>query len=190
MSHDLNKDEHMRREVIMHSPVIAIVGRSDDHYYTSYQVGEYLIQEGFTVYNVNPNAPLNIPASPEMPLIVASRIPNVYSVYCTSHYPLTDEYVKSDILATVAKVVKEAGFPPVGGSPEFVGFNSHQPFELTVSTDAIKGGFYDRLNGLQGKRRTWYTGATWQTHGSSPIWNFTEYNILPSLLDELDVVAD
>jgi predicted CoA-binding protein len=54
MAHDLNKDEHMRREVIMHSPVIAIVGRSNDHYYSSYQVGEYLIQEGFTVYNVNP----------------------------------------------------------------------------------------------------------------------------------------
>ncbi len=55
MAHDLNKDEHARRETIIHSPVIAIVGRSDDHYYTSYQVGEYLIKEGFTVYNVNPN---------------------------------------------------------------------------------------------------------------------------------------
>ncbi len=55
MAHDLNKDEHIRRETIIHSPVIAIVGRSDDHYYTSYQVGEYLIKEGFTVYNVNPN---------------------------------------------------------------------------------------------------------------------------------------
>lgn len=55
MAHDLNKDEHIRRETIIHSPVIAIVGRSDDHYYTSYQVGEYLIKEGYTVYNVNPN---------------------------------------------------------------------------------------------------------------------------------------
>ncbi len=55
MGHDLNKDEHIRRETIIHSPVIAIVGRSDDHYYTSYQVGEYLIKEGYTVYNVNPN---------------------------------------------------------------------------------------------------------------------------------------
>ncbi len=55
MAHDLNKDEHARREVIIHSPVIAIVGRSNDHYYTSYQVGEYLIKEGFTIYNVNPN---------------------------------------------------------------------------------------------------------------------------------------
>jgi predicted CoA-binding protein len=51
---DLNADEHARREVLVNSPVIAIVGRSNDHYYSSFQVGEYLILEGYTVYNVNP----------------------------------------------------------------------------------------------------------------------------------------
>src|SRR5664279_3851940 len=51
---DLNEDENARTEVIIHSPVIAIVGRSNDHYYSSYQVGEYLEQHGYTVYNVNP----------------------------------------------------------------------------------------------------------------------------------------
>jgi predicted CoA-binding protein len=40
---------------MLHSPVIAIVGRSNDHYYSSYDVGEYLINHGFVVYNVNPN---------------------------------------------------------------------------------------------------------------------------------------
>lgn len=52
---DLNRDKQARNDVILHSPVIAIVGRSNDHYYSSYQVGEYLQQHGFTVYNVNPN---------------------------------------------------------------------------------------------------------------------------------------
>src|SRR5215468_10427381 len=52
---DLNLDETARLEVIIHSPVIAIVGRSNDHYYSSYQVGEYLKEHGYTVYNVNPN---------------------------------------------------------------------------------------------------------------------------------------
>jgi predicted CoA-binding protein len=51
---DLNQDIEARRDVMLHSPVIAIVGRSNDHYYTSYDVGEYLIKQGFTVYNVNP----------------------------------------------------------------------------------------------------------------------------------------
>ena len=51
---DLNADEAARRDVLVNSPVVAIVGRSNDHYYSSYQVGEYLILEGYTVYNVNP----------------------------------------------------------------------------------------------------------------------------------------
>jgi uncharacterized protein len=54
MAFDLNQDEQARRDILIHSPVIAIVGRSNDHYYTSYDVGEYLIRNGFTVYNVNP----------------------------------------------------------------------------------------------------------------------------------------
>ena len=54
MAHDLNQNEEARREILINSPVIAIVGRSNDHYYTSYDVGEYLIEQGYTVYNVNP----------------------------------------------------------------------------------------------------------------------------------------
>jgi predicted CoA-binding protein len=52
---DLNNNEEARREVLTHSPVIAIVGRSNDHYYSSYQVGEYLEKQGYRVYSVNPN---------------------------------------------------------------------------------------------------------------------------------------
>jgi len=55
MASDLNDDENARREVILHSTTVAIVGRSNDHYYSSYQVGEYLQQHGYTVYSVNPN---------------------------------------------------------------------------------------------------------------------------------------
>lgn len=55
MGKDLNQDVEARRETLLHSPTFAIVGRSNDHYYTSYEVGEYLIDQGFTVYNVNPN---------------------------------------------------------------------------------------------------------------------------------------
>lgn len=55
MGKDLNHDEQARRDLLSSSPTIAIVGRSNDHYYTSYEVGEYLIEQGFTVYNVNPN---------------------------------------------------------------------------------------------------------------------------------------
>jgi predicted CoA-binding protein len=53
--HDLNENEAARREVLINSPVIAIVGRSNDHYYSSYDVGVYLQQQGYIVYSVNPN---------------------------------------------------------------------------------------------------------------------------------------
>lgn len=51
---DLNENEVARRDVLVNSPVIAIVGRSNDPYYASYDVGEYLIDQGYRIYNVNP----------------------------------------------------------------------------------------------------------------------------------------
>jgi predicted CoA-binding protein len=54
MGTNLNLDEAARRDVLIHSPVIAIVGMSNDHYYSSYEVGEYLMRVGYTVYPVNP----------------------------------------------------------------------------------------------------------------------------------------
>src|SRR5215216_2881908 len=51
---NLNLNEDARRHVLINSPVVAVVGMSDDHYYTSYDVGEYLKKEGYTMYPVNP----------------------------------------------------------------------------------------------------------------------------------------
>jgi predicted CoA-binding protein len=54
MAENLNENEQARREVLERSKVIAIVGQSDDHYYSSYAVREYLILQGYTIYAVNP----------------------------------------------------------------------------------------------------------------------------------------
>ncbi|MBI5667841.1 MAG: CoA-binding protein [Chloroflexi bacterium] len=54
MGINLNENEEARREILVNSPVIAVVGMSNDHYYTSYDVGEYLKRVGYTVYPVNP----------------------------------------------------------------------------------------------------------------------------------------
>jgi len=54
MGVNLNVDTHARREVLTHSPVIAVVGMSDDPMITSYQIGKYLKEQGYTVYPVNP----------------------------------------------------------------------------------------------------------------------------------------
>ena len=51
---DLNVTDEMLRDILEHSRVIAMVGESNDHYYSSYQVAQYLKQMGYKVYPVNP----------------------------------------------------------------------------------------------------------------------------------------
>lgn len=55
MGTNLNRDEQAKRDVLVNSTVVAVVGMSNDHYYSSYDVGEYLMRVGYTVYPVNPN---------------------------------------------------------------------------------------------------------------------------------------
>jgi len=52
---DFNDSNEELREILGQARVIAIVGESNDHYYTSYQVAQYLKKMGYTVYPVNPN---------------------------------------------------------------------------------------------------------------------------------------
>jgi predicted CoA-binding protein len=42
------------RQILEEARVIAVVGESNDHYYTSYQVAQYLKSMGYKVYPVNP----------------------------------------------------------------------------------------------------------------------------------------
>jgi uncharacterized protein len=51
---DLNVSDAELRRILEEAQVIAIVGESNDHYYTSYQVAQYLKEMGYTVYPVNP----------------------------------------------------------------------------------------------------------------------------------------
>ena len=46
-------DPHLRA-ILESAKVIAVVGESNDHYYTSYQVAQYLKEQGYKVYPVNP----------------------------------------------------------------------------------------------------------------------------------------
>jgi len=52
---DFNDSDEELQEILEGSRVIAMVGESNDHYYTSYQVAQYLKEMGYTVYPVNPN---------------------------------------------------------------------------------------------------------------------------------------
>lgn len=54
MATNLNLDSDARRDVLVNSTVIAVVGMTDDPMIASYEVGTYLMEVGYTVYPVNP----------------------------------------------------------------------------------------------------------------------------------------
>lgn len=51
---DFNDSDDDMRAILTESKIIAMVGESNDHYYSSYQVAQYLKQMGYKVYPVNP----------------------------------------------------------------------------------------------------------------------------------------
>jgi hypothetical protein len=130
-------------------------------------------------------APDGIPAIPGLYTVLATGVPNLHAAYYGGTYAESDEKVQASILEYISNIAKVAGFPPSSTPPQFEDFKAHTPFELTVSTKSIENGFYNKLNGLQGRKNTFWTGATWQAQDSSAIWNFTEYHVLPNLLKAL-----
>lgn len=99
---------------------------------------------------------------------------------------MSEEEVKTSILETLERIRTAKNYSlPEGTQPEFVEFHSHNPYELTVCPDAIREGFYEKVNSLQGIMGTFWTGAAWESHDSTAIWNFTEFEVLPRIVEDL-----
>jgi hypothetical protein len=69
--------------------------------------------------------------------------------------------------------------------PEFVAFSNHSPYNLMFGANATEAGYYKKLYALQGKRNTFWTGATWRAQDSSASWAFTKDSVLPALVASL-----
>jgi predicted CoA-binding protein len=86
MAANLNLDVQARREVLMNSPVIAVVGMSDDPMITSYDIGKYLKEQGYTVYPVNPTID-NIDGDTSYPSLADVPEPvDIVNVFRNSRY--------------------------------------------------------------------------------------------------------
>ena len=159
-----------------------LFGQFNNSYYWDAVVQNSGIPDNVTLENLNPANPLSLPTLPGIYRIMNEAVSNVHALwYCSPHY-MSNEAVQADIMATLDRLNAGLGYPKPSKTARLVGFNNHSPFELTVSTEAIKNGFYKQLTALQGQRNTYWTGATWQgAHDSSAIWNYTEYEILPKL---------
>ena len=134
------------------------------------------IPDNLTVQNVGQDTPYHLPELPGVYAISPTGVPGLHNVKYGSAAPLPDRAVLADIQASVRRL-RKAGTVPTK-RPDIATFASHTPFELTVPTAAVRAGFYRRLATLQGRNRTYYTGAAFHTHDSSLIWQFTE-TLLP-----------
>ncbi|KAG2418084.1 hypothetical protein HFD88_001184 [Aspergillus terreus] len=120
------------------------------------------LPSGYRFRNANAETMANIPSLPAPYQVTETQIPGIFYIWYGSQYAMQDAAVKADVVEVVA-------------------FNSHTPFKLVVDAEAIGGGFYGEVAGLQGYRNTWYTGAAVISHSSAILWNFTEA-LLPEMI--------
>lgn len=128
--------------------------------------------------NIAPNTPYNDPVLPALYSIVPTRVPDLYSVTVGSAFAISDEQVQALIVDSVRRLSTSNDTTT---TPVFAAYQSHTPFELTVTKEAIQAGFYRELYALQGQMHTWYTGAAFHTHDSALLWRFTE-GLIPGIL--------
>lgn len=138
----------------------------------------------FTAVGADPDQPHGIPTLPGLYTIRSiPDLPGLFHVYYGMPQPKPGEEVQRDIETAVGRIQEAQALPP--SATEWVIFSDHSPYNTMVKPEAIRDGFYAKLLDLQGKRNTFYTGATWETQDSSWIWNYTEQHVLPQLLASL-----
>jgi hypothetical protein len=97
---------------------------------------------------------------------------------------VSDKEAKAAVVADLKRYQKKNGIKPT--EPEFIAFSNHSPYNLQVSGEATKNGFYRDLYALQGERNTFWSGATWKAQDSSSTWAFTKNIVLPKLMKSLE----
>ena len=145
------------------------------------------IPDNVSLYNTGTNTLYHIQDLPGTYDFSPAGVPGLHTVLYGSDTTLSDIQVQANILAEIERLHTAGTIPrPAGAAtvPEFAVFASHTPYELTVSADAIRAGFYTKLYALQGQRNTFYTGAAFHTHDSSLLWQFTEA-LLPQVVGNL-----
>jgi hypothetical protein len=136
------------------------------------------LPDGVSLENAAAGTPYNLPPLPGLYGVSPTGIPGLYNVKYGSPAPLSDEQVRRNIRTEIERVAKAGTYPVV--FEDLAVFSSHTPFEVHVSPQAIAGGFYRRLNALQGHNRTYYSGAAFHSHNSTRIWEGLE-RLLPSI---------
>ena len=139
------------------------------------------LPDGINVANTNPeNQPGSLPLPPFQWQMEYSGESGYFMSKIVAEGNFTAEDAK-DLIRSDIKRMREAGTFSTQ-EPEIAAFASHSPETLIVSTDDVRNGFYKKLYALQGQQSTFYTGYTFCTDYSTPLWNYTS-----SVLDMMDL---
>jgi hypothetical protein len=138
-----------------------------------------------TLQNLALNKPYGLPAMPAIYNVAATVNPSLQLVFYGTKVGqiLSDDEAKAAIIADLKRYQAANGLEAT--EPEFVVFSNHSPYNLLVGSEATKSGLFERLYGLQGKRNTFWSGATWRAQDSSASWKFTRDKVLPALVARL-----
>jgi len=160
----------------------SIVRRFDKNFYYTGLLKLEGVPAGLSVTNSNAHTAYNLPQLPGIYGLNPTRVPGIWNVKFGSTVQLSDFEVKSIIVNQIRRLSDPTYFPTRPRVLEIVTFKGHAPFELNVGGDEIARGFYGSLHDLQGRNRTYYSGAAFQVHDSSLIWRYTKDTVLPLVL--------
>lgn len=133
------------------------------------------IPDGFNILNTNPdNQPGSLPTTPFQWSFEYSGEPGYFMSKIVGEDNLTESAAREMVINDIKRMSEAGTFKITDGrEPELAAFASHSPETLMVPIEDIKDGFYKRLYGLQGVKSTYYTGYTFCTDYSTPLWNYT-----------------
>ncbi|KFG85951.1 FAD dependent oxidoreductase family protein [Metarhizium anisopliae] len=99
---------------------------------------------------------------------------------------VTDEQGKDLVRKNLATLAAAGAIPE--DAAETVTFpytSNHTPYNVRVTAEDIRAGFYTKLLALQGSGNTYWTGAAFAGHNSALVWTWNEGTIVPRLKGEL-----
>lgn len=146
--------------------------------------------EGFSITNSPAAAaPSNHLVHPRAPSLQAfeflgnSSTGPVYRTIITTKMEHDMEDAKN-VVQTALQNLMIAGTVPDGnvGQVDFKALHDHGMMYRHHSPEQLRADIVRRTNALQGKRSTWYTGASWSVHNAAMLWNATDI-ILPKMLE-------
>lgn len=160
-----------------------VFGQFHSNSYVTSVLNNTGLQADDALTSLDPSRPFNVSTMSNPYGFSINAGINLTQIYYASERPQSDSDAKAGIIASLKRAQKTLGIEERGG--DFLFFSNHAPFNLMVSPKAIQGGFYKKLDALNGQKSTYWTGAAFESQDSSALWDYTEKVVLPRILNGL-----